>query len=241
MQSFTNKNIKEQSVKENSDTKLSNKKTKHLGNFSSLINDLNKIDTPHIEKLNNTENVINFDINNRSAILKKTQNNIFSDVLLDDDNGLLEKTDLNQYLLGLVSEFEDYEGGKITMNIDKNIPYCLINRPLTKIILNNILSNAFKYSLGKVNIYLSVSLCNSIDRQWINFAISDSGIGMSAEQIKNIYVPFYRGEPSGYIPGNGVGMFTVKKIIDKLNGSIDIVSRIGNGTTVNVKLEYFSN
>ena len=203
MQSFTNKNIKEQSVKENSDTKLSNKKTKHLGNFSSLINDLNKIDTPHIEKL--------------------------------------KKTDLNQDLLGLVSEFEDYEGGKITMNIDKNISYCLINRPLTKIILNNILSNAFKYSLGKVNIHLSVSLCNSIDRQWINFAISDSGIGMSAEQIKNIYVPFYRGEPSGYIPGNGLGMFTVKKIIDKLNGSIDIVSRIGNGTTVNVKLEYFSN
>ena len=45
---------------------------------------------------------------------------------------------------------------------------------------------------------------------------------MSDEQIKNIYVPFYRGQPSGYIPGNGIGMTLVKELIKNLNGKVTL-------------------
>jgi signal transduction histidine kinase len=159
-------------------------------------------------------------------------------MLLDDDNNVLEETDLSYYLSDLVSEFEDYEGGKVSISIDKEILNCMIHKTQTKIILNNILSNALKYSLDEINIYLSVSLCTSINEQWINFTTTDSGIGMSDEQIKNIYVPFYRGQPSGYIPGNGIGMTLVKELIKNLNGNIDIYSHVGKGTTVSVKLKY---
>ena len=60
---------------------------------------------------------------------------------------------------------------------------------------------------------------------------------MSDEQIKNIYVPFYRGQPCGYVPGNGIGMTLVKELINNLNGNIDINSHVGKGTIVSVKLK----
>ena len=220
---------KDHSPKEIASRNLSNKKMKPLGNFSSLINALSEIDSDQITTVNDAETVINFDS-------KKIKNNILFEMLLDDN--VLEKTDLGYYLSVLVSEFEDYEGGKISISIDKEILNCLIHKTQTKIILNNILSNALKYSLDEINIYLSVSLCTSMDGQWINFTITDSGIGMSDEQIKNIYVPFYRGQPSGYVPGNGIGMTLVKELINNLNGNIDINSHVGKGTTVSVKLKY---
>jgi len=222
---------KDHSPKEIASRNLSNKKMKPLGNFSSLINALSEIDSDQIITVNDPETVVNFDS-------KKRKNNILIEMLLDDDNNVLEETDLSYYLSDLVSEFEDYEGGKISISIDKEILNCLIHKTQTKIILNNILSNALKYSPYKTNIYLSVSLCTSMYGQWINFTITDSGIGMSDEQIKNIYVPFYRGQPSGYVPGNGIGMTLVKKIINTLNGNIDINSHVGKGTTVSVKLKY---
>ena len=220
---------KDHSPKEISSRNLSNKKMKPLGNFSSLINALSEIDSDQITTVNYAETVINFDS-------KKIKNNILFEMLLDDN--VLEKTDLGYYLSVLVSEFEDYEGGKISISIDKEILNCLIHKTQTKIILNNILSNALKYSLDEINIYLSVSLCTSINEQWIYFTTTDSGIGMSDEQIKNIYVPFYRGQPSGYVPGNGIGMTLVKELINNLNGNIDINSHVGKGTTVSVKLKY---
>jgi signal transduction histidine kinase len=61
---------------------------------------------------------------------------------------------------------------------------------------------------------------------------------MSDEQIKNIYVPFFRAQPSGYVPGNGIGMTLVKELINNLNGNIDINSHVGKGTIVSVKLKY---
>ena len=227
-----NNYTKDHSPKEISSSNLSNKKMKPLGNFSSLINALSEIDSDQITTVNDAETVVNIDS-------KKRKNNILIEMLLDDDdNNLLEETDLSYYLSDLVSEFEDYEGGKVSISIDKEILNCMIHKTQTKIILNNILSNALKYSLDEINIYLSVSLCTSINEQWIYFTTTDSGIGMSDEQIKNIYVPFYRGQPSGYIPGNGIGMTLVKKLIKNLNGNIDIYSHLGKGTTVSVKLKY---
>jgi signal transduction histidine kinase len=222
---------KDHSPKEIASRNLSNKKMKPLRNFSSLITALSEIDSDQITTVNDPETVVNFD-------RKKRKHNILIEMLLDDDNNVLEETDLSYYLSAVVSEFEDYEGGKVSISIDKEILNCFIHKTQTKIILNNILSNALKYSHDEINIYLSVNLCASIDEPRINFTITDSGIGMSDEQIKNIYVPFYRGHPSGYVPGNGIGMTIVEELIKNLNGNIDINSHVGKGTTVSVKLKY---
>ena len=101
------------------------------------------------------------------------------------------------------------------------------------------MSNAFKYSFGEASVCLSVTLVEFEKERWINYTVTDTGIGMTPEQIKNIFLPFYRGNPSGYIPGNGLGMTVAKKNIDDLKGRIDIQSKINEGTTVNVKFKYY--
>jgi signal transduction histidine kinase len=193
----------------------SNKST-YDGNFSLLIQDLKKID-----------------------IIKDTEEIVLSDDSVGINKLLFELTDLNEYLSSLTYEIEDLEGGSITINLDTTISTCCIDTKKTSIILNNILSNAFKYSFGEANVCLSVSLVEFGGNQWLNYKVTDKGIGLSPEQIKNIFLPFYRGNPSGYVPGNGLGMTVAKEHIDDMEGHVDIQSIIKEGTTVNVKFKYY--
>ena len=203
-------------IEKHGTSKKSNNKLTYDGNFSLLIQDLKKIDV-----IKDTEEIVLFD---DSVGINKL---------------LFELTDLNEYLSTLTSEIEDLEGGSITLNLDTTISTCCIDTNKTSIILNSILSNAFKYSFGEANVCLSVSLVELEDNQWLNYTVTDKGIGMSPEQIKNIFLPFYRGNPSGYVPGNGLGMSVAKENIDDLEGHVDIQSIINEGTTVNVKFKYY--
>jgi signal transduction histidine kinase len=202
-----------------------NTQTKPKGNFSLLINDIANSES---ENANLSDKALN---KRYSAILPGRSYGI--------NEIVFEQTDLNHYLSMLVAEFENLEGGKITLDMDKNISFCCIDQAIVKIILNNILSNAIKYSDGQMNILLSVALVNFKNEKWLNFSVTDTGIGMSSNQIENISEPLYRVNPFGYIPGNGLGMTIVKELINDLNGRVDIKSAINEGTTVNVKLKFF--
>ena len=204
---------------------LTNTQPKLEGNFALLMDDIANIEAEN------------------ATLPGKALNKRYSVILPGRSYGIneiiFEQTDLNIYLSTLAAEFENFEGGKITLDLDKNISSCCIDQAIVKIILNNILSNAIKFSLGQMNIYLSVALVKFKNEKWLNFSVTDAGIGMSADQIENIFEPFYRANPSGYVPGNGLGMTVVKELLDDLNGSIDIKSTINEGTTVNIKLKFF--
>jgi signal transduction histidine kinase len=63
-------------------------------------------------------------------------------------------------------------------------------------------------------------------------AIEDQGIGMTPEQLERVFEKFYRANPSGSIPGTGLGMAIIKSIIEQHGGSIMLDSEYGNGTKV---------
>jgi signal transduction histidine kinase len=63
-------------------------------------------------------------------------------------------------------------------------------------------------------------------------AIEDQGIGMTPEQLERVFEKFYRADPSGKIPGTGLGMAIIKSIIEQHGGSIMLDSEYGNGTKV---------
>ena len=204
---------------------LINTQSKLKGNFALLMDDLANIKAED------------------ATLSGKALNKRYSAILPGRSYGIneiiFEQTDLNHYLSTLVAEFENFEGGKITLDLDKNISFCCIDQAIVKIILNNILSNAVKYSDGQMNICLSVALVNFKNEKWLDFSVTNSGIGMSSDQIENIFEPLYRVNPFGYVPGNGLGMTVVKELVGDLNGSLDIKSTINEGTTVNVKLKFF--
>ena len=103
--------------------------------------------------------------------------------------------------------------------------------------LLNVLSNAFKYSPsgGDVRVQLTETASPSGQRL-VCLRVTDSGIGMSPPQVERVFERFYRADPSGKLPGSGLGMSIVKEIMALHQGEVVIESALGVGTTVSLML-----
>jgi len=102
--------------------------------------------------------------------------------------------------------------------------------------LNNLLDNAIKYSYGKPEI--SVETANTEDKLLIR--VNDNGIGIEKEYLEKVFTKFYR-VPTGDIhdvKGFGIGLTYTKKIIELHNGSIEVESEKGKGTSFIIALPY---
>ena len=98
--------------------------------------------------------------------------------------------------------------------------------------LGNVLSNAYKYSPQGGVIKVSTQLHRSGAETKLGVSVTDQGIGMTPEQQARLFERFFRADPSGNIPGTGLGMCLVKEIMGLHGGSIEVQSQIGVGTTV---------
>lgn len=105
-----------------------------------------------------------------------------------------------------------------------------------KQVLINLFSNAIKYSSIGSKITIELSHASHKQKSGVLLQISDEGIGMSVSQLSNIFKRFYRGNQDISTQGSGLGMSIVKEIVDLHQGEIQINSRIGEGTTVNIWL-----
>ncbi|WP_071797006.1 ATP-binding protein [Natronohydrobacter thiooxidans] len=101
-------------------------------------------------------------------------------------------------------------------------------------ILNNLLSNAVKFtSAGKITLEVDASEATSL-----KFVISDTGIGMSDDQLARIYNVFEQAEASTTrrFGGSGLGMTIVRRLIDLMNGKIGIETALGKGTRISLDI-----
>ena len=105
-------------------------------------------------------------------------------------------------------------------------------------IVQNILGNAIKYTPagGRVEYELSERPTQRLGYGLYVMKISDTGIGMSPEFLEKIYEPFSREQTSTVsgIEGTGLGMSIVRRLVDMMGGTIDIVSERNKGTTVTI-------
>ena len=106
-----------------------------------------------------------------------------------------------------------------------------LNRALT-----NVLSNAFKYSPGGGAIVLRTLDGEVEGRPAVGVSVRDHGIGMTPAQQLRVFERFYRADPSGNIPGTGLGMSLVKEIVELHHGRVDLWSEAGVGTDVTLWL-----
>lgn len=109
-------------------------------------------------------------------------------------------------------------------------------------ILNNILSNAIKYTKahGKISFLARREPSNERNRVHYTFVIKDTGCGMSAKFLEKIYKPFERDSRFGVprVTGTGLGMTIVKSLVERMDGSIHISSRVDEGTCVIISLPF---
>ena len=109
-------------------------------------------------------------------------------------------------------------------------------------VLQNILSNAVKYTPEGGNIVLDIRelMNNNPSYAKYCFTITDNGMGMSKDFVKHIFEPFTRAERSvtNKIQGTGLGMAITKTIVELMGGTIRVESEVGRGSSFEVVLEF---
>ncbi|MEY2691741.1 MAG: hypothetical protein RIT03_131 [Bacteroidota bacterium] len=100
-------------------------------------------------------------------------------------------------------------------------------------VLKNIIGNAVKYrKANQTDAYVQFSMREKPSE--IEFEIRDNGEGISQQNISKIFNMFYRASSSSM--GTGLGLYICKEIITRLNGTIDVQSELGVGTTVTISI-----
>ena len=129
-----------------------------------------------------------------------------------------------------------------TLSLKEQIlyPYVYMDAPHLSEICFNIISNAVKYTNtgGKITCNVVQESCEKED--WCNMiiTITDNGIGMSEEFQKRIFETFERehNSTSSHIEGSGIGMGITKKLVELMNGTIEVKSKQGEGSTFTVTI-----
>jgi signal transduction histidine kinase len=125
---------------------------------------------------------------------------------------------------------------RINISMDDSLTDCeqmivVGDDSLLKVAVSNIIDNACKYSSDH-----SVDIKFRHIEKFIEVVFEDRGIGISEEDMKKIFEPFYRGSNTISISGTGIGLPLVNQIIKNHNGKISLSSRLGKGTIVTVLL-----
>jgi PAS domain S-box-containing protein len=124
--------------------------------------------------------------------------------------------------------------------VDENTPLELIGDELRiKQILSNLLSNAFKYTdTGEVRLTVASAPGNDDETVTLILKVSDTGQGMSKDQIGRIFDEYSRfnRELNNGIPGTGLGMSITNRLVDMMRGEIFVESEVGKGSVFTVRL-----
>ena len=103
-----------------------------------------------------------------------------------------------------------------------------------KQILLNLLSNSVKYNQPQGSVSL---LARTLDTQWIEIVISDTGIGIAPEDTNKVFQPFTRfGSRQINVEGTGVGLAISRQLVELMGGDIKFSSELGVGTTFTIRL-----
>ena len=142
--------------------------------------------------------------------------------------------DLSDQLCQSLLQFEDVWESK-DIDLDTQIPDRVTisaDQELLELVWNNLLSNAFKFTPAGGQVRLCL---RQLDQQ-VAVTIQDTGCGMSPNTQSHIFEKFYQGDTSHATQGNGLGLALVRRVVDICQGSIQLTSAPGQGTTFTITL-----
>jgi len=140
--------------------------------------------------------------------------------------------DLGEVLESVLEECQEDISQKnlhLIQNIESVIPEFKAVPEQVKIVWRNLISNAVKYTPDQGEILIGIRFQGSKLIGWVQ----DSGIGISDQDQKYLFTEFFRASNAkeASIPGTGLGLVLVKRIIENLGGTITVTSHLGEGST----------
>ena len=170
-----------------------------------------------------------------------------SDNLIQLIDGLLHYSKAESILreeksnIALSSLIKDLEGlfsydHNLNLVLKSDLTHIMVNKTAIHQILINLLTNAIKYNDKEV---VEIEFGVSESETHYHFYLSDNGPGIAAENQEKIFKIFERLMATDKFgrPGNGIGLATVKKIVEKLGGDIKVESELGRGAKFVFTLE----
>ena len=122
---------------------------------------------------------------------------------------------------------------KVNVETSGEIPIIYSNETALEHILQNLVTNAMKYTINEQDAKVIISVAPD---ERIRIDVADKGIGIPEQDIKNLFTDFYRANNVGNISGTGLGLSIVKQNVEALGGDLTVSSQVGVGTTFTVLL-----
>ncbi|MEW4982976.1 MAG: HAMP domain-containing sensor histidine kinase [Cycloclasticus sp.] len=108
------------------------------------------------------------------------------------------------------------------------------DRTRFKQVMLNLLSNAVKYNKDAGEIIVKSHI---VDQSYLCIEVTDTGHGICTEQFKDLFKPFRRlGKEYSNVEGTGLGLMLTKQLVELMNGTVEVRSEVGKGTTFGIKL-----
>lgn len=156
-----------------------------------------------------------------------------------------EEVDVNAMLSEIVSTIEPLavkNGNQFNIEILPN--FGVIRTDMTKVrqVLFNLLSNACKFTKNGIVTLEATRICQD-HKEWMVFKVADTGVGISADKIDNLFFPFSQEDQhvSRNFGGTGLGLVISKRFCELLGGTINLVSKKGKGSEFTVNLPLHTN
>jgi len=138
-----------------------------------------------------------------------------------------EVTDINELLLNLIEKLDCPKN--ISITVAEQLPTIATSKIAIQQIFSNLIGNAVKYN-DKENGWIKINY--KADEQYHVFTVADNGRGISPQHLESIFTLFYMIDPKDASKrgSSGVGLSIIKKLLDQLEGKINVKSTLGEGS-----------
>lgn len=144
-------------------------------------------------------------------------------------------------IVNMISDRASEKRLRLIINADPNLPSKLVGDEIRiKQCIINMLTNSVKYTQeGSVSLSIGFTECSATGKIILNVSIRDTGIGIREEDMQKLFSPFERinEKCNKNIEGTGLGMCIVKKLLEAMNGTLNVKSEYTRGSEFSFTLE----
>ena len=122
------------------------------------------------------------------------------------------------------------------MELAEDLPFAFLDRKLIERAVDNLLQNAINYTPEGGRISLKTEYRIEGHRIFPAISVSDTGPGIPAEQISQLFDMYFRSQNTRSVRGAGLGLTIVKAVAEAHGGHVEVDSKLGKGSTFHIHL-----